>query len=82
MSTNVKKRITVRELREHPERYPHIAQVAEPFKPLVARFLARSRRNCASAGSSPKPRLGVCAGWSARGSDKRSGIWMRGEPRT
>ena len=43
MSTNVKKRITVRELREHPERYPHIAQAAESFKPLVARFLAAKK---------------------------------------
>jgi len=43
MSTNVKKRITVRELREHPERYPHITQTAESFKPLVARFLAAKK---------------------------------------
>lgn len=43
MSTITKKRITVRELREHPERYPHIAQAAESFKPLVARFLAAKK---------------------------------------
>jgi len=43
MSTSVKKRITVRELREHPERYPHITQAAESFKPLVARFLAAKK---------------------------------------
>ena len=43
MSTINKKRITVRELREHPERYPHIAQAAESFKPLVARFLAAKK---------------------------------------
>ena len=43
MSTSVKKRITVKELREHPERYPHIAQAAESFKPLVARFLAAKK---------------------------------------
>ena len=43
MPTTVKKRITVRELREHPERYPHIAQAAESFKPLVARFLAAKK---------------------------------------
>jgi len=43
MSTSVKKRITVRELREHPERYPHITQAAELFKPLVARFLAAKK---------------------------------------
>lgn len=43
MSTSVKKRITVQELREHPERYPHIAQAAESFKPLVARFLAAKK---------------------------------------
>jgi hypothetical protein len=38
-----KKRITLRELREHPERYPHITQAAESFKPLVARFLAAKK---------------------------------------
>ena len=43
MPTSVKKRITVRELREHPERYPHITQAAESFKPLVARFLAAKK---------------------------------------
>ncbi|MES2403074.1 MAG: hypothetical protein V4567_01910 [Pseudomonadota bacterium] len=43
MSTSVKKRITVQELREHPERYPHITQAAESFKPLVARFLAAKK---------------------------------------
>lgn len=43
MSTSIKKRITVQEFREHPERYPHIAQAAESFKPLVARFLAAKK---------------------------------------
>lgn len=43
MSTITKKRIMVRELREHPERYPHITQAAESFKPLVARFLAAKK---------------------------------------
>lgn len=43
MSMSVKKRITVQELREHPERYPHITQAAESFKPLVARFLAAKK---------------------------------------
>ena len=43
MATTAKKRITVRELREHPERYPHITQAAESFKPLVARFLAAKK---------------------------------------
>lgn len=43
MSTRVKKRITVKDFREHPERYPHIAQAAESFKPLVARFLAAKK---------------------------------------
>ncbi len=43
MSTSAKKRITVKELREHPERYPHITQAAESFKPLVARFLAAKK---------------------------------------
>lgn len=43
MSTGAKKRITVRELREHPERYPYITQAAESFKPLVARFLAAKK---------------------------------------
>lgn len=43
MSTSAKKRITVQDLREHPERYPHITQTAESFKPLVARFLAAKK---------------------------------------
>lgn len=43
MTTTSRKRITVQELREHPERYPHIAQAAESFKPLVARFLAAKK---------------------------------------
>jgi len=43
MSTGVKKRITVQELRENPERYPEIMKTAESFKPLVARFLAAKK---------------------------------------
>ena len=43
MWSGVKKRITVLELREHPERYHHITQTAESFKPLVARFLAAKK---------------------------------------
>ncbi|MGH8183895.1 MAG: hypothetical protein ACREPH_09560 [Rhodanobacteraceae bacterium] len=43
MPTKPKKRLTLQELREHPERYPHISQTAESFKPLVARFLAAKK---------------------------------------
>lgn len=43
MSTSDKKRITARELREHPECYLHITQTAESFKPLVTRFLAAKK---------------------------------------
>jgi hypothetical protein len=43
MSTSDKKRITVQELRENPERYPEIMKTAESFKPLVARFLAAKK---------------------------------------
>src|SRR6185312_4571606 len=43
MTVTSRKRITLRELREHPERYPHITQAAESFKPLVARFLAAKK---------------------------------------
>lgn len=43
MTVTSRKRITLRELREHPERYPHIMQAAESFKPLVARFLAAKK---------------------------------------
>jgi hypothetical protein len=43
MPTKPRKRLTLQELREHPERYPHITQAAESFKPLVARFLAAKR---------------------------------------
>ncbi|MGH8215978.1 MAG: hypothetical protein ACREPZ_09840, partial [Rhodanobacteraceae bacterium] len=40
MPTTPKKRLTLQELREHPDRYPGIMQTAESFKPVVARFLA------------------------------------------
>ncbi|WP_333681170.1 hypothetical protein [Dyella sp.] len=43
MVTTAKKRITLRELRENPERYPGILKTAESFKPLVARFLAAKK---------------------------------------
>src|SRR6185437_1735053 len=43
MSATVKKRITVRDLRENPDRYPEILQTAESLKPLVARFLAAKK---------------------------------------
>lgn len=41
--TRITKRITVRELREHPECYPDILRIAESFKPLAARFLAAKK---------------------------------------
>jgi hypothetical protein len=43
MVTTVKKRITVRDVRENPDRYPEIMQTAESLKPLVARFLAAKK---------------------------------------
>jgi hypothetical protein len=43
MPTKPRKRLTLQELREHPERYPHITEAAESFKPLVARFLAAKK---------------------------------------
>lgn len=43
MSTISKKRLTLRELREHPDRYPGIMQTAESFKPVVARFLTAKK---------------------------------------
>lgn len=43
MSTISKKRPTLRELREHPDRYPGIMQKAESFKPVVARFLSAKK---------------------------------------
>lgn len=43
MPITSRKRICVQELREHPERYPHITQAAKSFKPLAARFLAAKK---------------------------------------
>ena len=43
MPTKPKKRLTLQELREHPDRYPGIMQTAESFKPVVARFLAAKK---------------------------------------
>jgi hypothetical protein len=43
MSSTTRKRITLRELRENPERYRGILQTAETFKPVVARFLAAKK---------------------------------------
>lgn len=43
MSKPERKRITLRELRENPERYQGILQTAEKFKPVVARFLAAKK---------------------------------------
>ena len=43
MPTGVKKRITLRDLQENPDRYPEIMQTAESLKPLVARFLAAKK---------------------------------------
>lgn len=43
MSSTTRKRITLRELRENPERYRGILQTAESFKPFVTRFLAAKK---------------------------------------
>ncbi|MGH8233558.1 MAG: hypothetical protein ACREPU_05100 [Rhodanobacteraceae bacterium] len=43
MPTKQKKRLTLQELRENPDRYPGIMQTAESFKKVVARFLAAKR---------------------------------------
>ncbi len=43
MSTPERNRITLQELREHPERYPEIVRTAELLKPVVARFLAAKK---------------------------------------
>lgn len=43
MPPTSRKRITLRELRENPERYRGILQTAETFKPFVVRFLAAKK---------------------------------------
>ena len=43
MSKPERKRITLRELRENPERFQGILQTAQTFKPVVVRFLAAKK---------------------------------------
>lgn len=43
MPPTTRKRITLSELRENPERYRGILQTAETLKPVVARFLAAKK---------------------------------------